>query len=248
MTDHSQMKLGKLAPKCDDRTLRLARYLTPAMAAAPAWYNAAAKITDLGMMGNDTLGDCTCATVGHMIQTWSSANGSQEILPDADIVALYENFGYNPEDPSTDQGANVLDVLNYWRQNPVNGHQLSAYASLNPKQVEEVRKSIYYFGGAYIGVQLPVTAQNQDAWTVTSTKGDGEPGSWGGHAIPVVDYDENYVYCITWGAVKAMTWDFFTTYCDEAFALLSPDWLTADKSPTGFDSAQLQSDLTVITQ
>jgi hypothetical protein len=52
---------------------------------------------------------------------------------------------------------------------------------------------------------------------------------------------------VTWGALKPMSWQFSSTYMDEAFAVLSTsDWLTAGKSPTGFDLAALQQDLQAI--
>jgi hypothetical protein len=43
-----------------------------------------------------------------------------------------------------------------------------------------------------------------------------------------------------------MTTAFWRAYVDEAHALLSPDWLTAKGSPSGFDLQQLQQDLSVI--
>ena len=40
-----------------------------------------------------------------------------------------------------------------------------------------------------------------------------------------------------------MTWGFWGTYCDEAHALLSPNW----HAPAGFDMAALQADLAAVT-
>ena len=74
--------------------------------------------------------------------------------------------------------------------------------------------------------------------------GNGAPGSWGGHAVIIGAYDNNTLTCITWGAPKKMTWSFWDAYCDEAYALLSPDWATGQKAaPSGFDLAALQADL-----
>jgi hypothetical protein len=52
-------------------------------------------------------------------------------------------------------------------------------------------------------------------------------GSWGGHCIPLWGYDSNQLWCVTWGALQSITWQFFTTYCDEAFVLLATDWIAA---------------------
>lgn len=91
-------------------------------------------------------------------------------------------------------------------------------------------------------MQLPKSAQTQDVWDV-DTSPNGQPGSWGGHCVFVPDYDANGLTCITWGAPKKMTWGFWGTYCDEAHALLSPDW----QPPAGFDMAALQADLGTVT-
>ena len=45
-----------------------------------------------------------------------------------------------------------------------------------------------------------------------------------------------------------MTWGFLDAYCDEAWAILSPDWFNVkQKAPSGFDLAALQKDLEEIT-
>jgi hypothetical protein len=239
-------KLGKLPVRFDRRTLKLARY-TAALAPAPEACDETAKITQLGMMGNDEVGDCTCATVGHMIQAWTAEDGAQVILPDSDILGMYSAItGYNASDPATDQGAAVLDVLNYWRKTGVDNHTITGYVSVAPANRDELEQAIYYFGACYIGVLLPWTAASQDIWSVPEqgARGDGAPGSWGGHAVPVVAYNETGPVCITWGQLKQMTWQFYYTYCDEAYACVSKDIVgDNDKSPEGFDFVQLQSDL-----
>jgi hypothetical protein len=40
-----------------------------------------------------------------------------------------------------------------------------------------------------------------------------------------------------------MTWQFWTAYCDEAFGLLSPDWVSAGRTPAGFNWQQLEADM-----
>lgn len=247
------MKLGKKAPKHDHRTLRLAKYLagTP-LPAAPASVSWSAKIGTLGEMLNSELGDCTCAAAGHMIQGWTgNAYGEPVILQDQDILLAYEAVGgYIPGDPSTDNGAVEIEVLNYWRNNGLGpaGHKIAAYASVNVKDETELTQAINLFGGIYVGVALPISAQSQigGVWDVTSGS-NSSPGSWGGHAIPILDYDQDTFTCVTWGALQKMTWAFFLAYCDEAYALITPDWIAVDgASPSGFNLATLQSDLALL--
>lgn len=247
MIDHSVMKLGKRAARVDRRTLRLATY-TNALPPAPASVDWTTKLSNLGVMENDRLGDCTCAAIGHMIQVWTSQASNQIIPSDSVILDLYEKAcGYNPADPASDQGGVELDVLNYWRKNPVAGQPLNAFCAVDVSDRSDICDAIWIFGAAYIGLGLPISAQNQDVWDVSS--GDNaKPFSWGGHAVPVVAFSPSGLICVTWGALKQMTWEFFEQYCDEAYACLSLDWTNATGAPSGFDWSTLNSDLIAITE
>jgi hypothetical protein len=248
MSNLATMPLGKKSARRDPRTLRLSNYTTKLLD-APNACDLTGTMSSIGMMANDVLGDCTCATVGHMIQQWTAENGEQYIPSDSTIVDLYSKItGYTPGKPDTDNGAIVMDVLNYWRKNSVEGHSIEAYAYLNTKDIKDAKDSVFYFGNAYLGVSLPISAQDQEIWDVPclGARGKGAKGSWGGHAIPAVAYDPNYIYVITWGKIKKMTWDFYTTYCDEAYALLSTSWVLTRGAPNGFQLAQLSDDLQAI--
>ena len=63
-----------------------------------------------------------------------------------------------------------------------------------------------------------------------------------GHYVPIVAY-RTHLECVTWGRIQRMTTSVFKKYCDEAWTILSPEMLRADKSPEGFDLAQLQADI-----
>src|SRR5947209_1368719 len=249
MTDHRQMKLGKQRPRHDPRTLQLADYLDSTVLPSPPperdWGGKIASDA-WGMMRNDTVGDCTCAAAGHQVQDWTSNVGSEVTLSDDDIIAAYAAItGYDPATGANDNGAVELDVLNYWRKQGIANHRIEAYVALEPGNTDHVRDAINLFGGCYIGVALPVSAQHQTTWTVPpgGAQGRGAPGSWGGHAVALVAYNPRRVTCVTWGQEKQMTWSFFKTYCDEAYALLSPEWFEQDRAPNGLDIDALRKDL-----
>jgi hypothetical protein len=227
----------------------LSKY-TSTLPAPPPATSYDGKITSLGMMLNDKLGDCTCAAVGHCIQQWTAeAQAKQVILPDQDIEKLYEIVGhYNPANPNSDKGAVEIDVLNYWLGSPVQGNRLSAFCALEPQNHQEIQDAVFIFGNCYIGLALPLSAQTQTVWTVPAggATGQGAPGSWGGHAVPIVAYDQRGLTCITWGELKRMTWQFWNAYCDEAYGLLSPDWVKAGKTPAKFDWKQLEADMAAL--
>ena len=140
-----------------------------------------------------------------------------------------------------------LDVLNDWKKQGFAGHVLTAFADPKPASLTEIQQSIALFGGVYIGLSMPITAQTQTVWDVVPNGGaNAEPGSWGGHCVFVPKYDQNGFTCITWGAPQTMTLAFWNEYCDEAHTLFSQNWLAAKGSPSGFDQVQLLADLKAI--
>jgi hypothetical protein len=107
-----------------------------------------------------------------------------------------------------------------------------------------------------ISAQNPITGVNGNpVWNLYqggSTQGDGQPYSWGGHCVPIVGYgfdqDNNTgSEVVSWGQIFDMTWGFFSVYCDEAYAIITQDWIEANgQSPSGFDIAALQADLAAL--
>lgn len=250
--DPLKLKLGKQPARHDPRTLLLASYMTPALPPPPAKLDLTKKVKSWGMMENDQIGDCTCAAAGHLIMEWTANSGNKMVTPtDQQIVAAYSAItGYNPTTGANDNGAVEIDVLNYWRQTGIAGDKIGAYVALEPANHSHIMDAVYIFEGCYIGLQLPISAQaqtkNHKPWSVPpgGATGEGKPGSWGGHAVPVVAYDTRGVTVVTWGALQQMTWSFWEAYCEEAYAILSTDYLTGkQKTPQGFDMTQLQEDL-----
>lgn len=192
--------------------------------------------------------NCTIAGVGHAVQVWSANTGGIVTVPDPTVESYYEQWdGYVPGNPSTDNGGIELDVLNDWKNSGFAGHQLLAFADPKYTNLVEIYQSIALFGGVYIGLSLPITAQTQDVWDVVPKGGaNARKGSWGGHCVYVAGYDAGTFTCITWGALKKMTVAFWKKYCDEAHTLLGQDWFTAKGAPSGFDQAQLLADLGAI--
>ncbi len=63
------------------------------------------------------------------------------------------------------------------------------------------------------------------------------------NCVICLDYSPAGLTCVTWGKLQLMTWRWFDTYVDEIFCILSPDWLNGNKTPNGFNAAQLRADL-----
>ena len=67
-----------------------------------------------------------------------------------------------------------------------------------------------------------------------------------GHCIPAVAYDAAGLTVVTWVETKSMSWEFYDAYADEAFAVVSVDFIDCQDSsntPAGFDLAAMLKDL-----
>jgi len=243
------MRLGKLPVRVDVRTLSLAHYIDAAvLPSPPATLDLGSAVPDWPMYANDRIGDCTCAAAGHMIEAWTAAAGAHAV--EVTQRAVLRSFdAVKVVDPATgEEGAVVLDVLKYWRRTGIGRHRIGAFARVHVHDHTLARAGAWLFGGLYIGVQLPLTAQRQDVWDWTHRlDGPAKPGSWGGHAVDLVRYDAKTITFVTWGSLKQMTWAFWDRYCDEVYCLLSPDFLAHGEAPNGFDLAALERDLELVT-
>lgn len=132
---------------------------------------------------------------------------------------------------------------------------LLAYTSLEPGNNSHIMASIFLFGGVYLGLALPITAQSQiksnGLWSLTpgyQTDPNARPGSLGGHAVCLCGYNQQAVCILTWNLVMYASWGWLNTYADEAYSPMSTQWMnTKGVSPNQFNLSQLQEDLTLIT-
>lgn len=247
------VKLGKLRKKSDHRNLKLSNYLkTAALPALPSSYSWTSRVSSYGMLANDSAGNCTVAAALHLIMLYLADNGVSFVPTPEQAIQVYSAItGYNPKDPTTDTGAAALDVLNWWHKNTMLGHALGAFAEVNIRDINELKYAIYLFGGAYGGMELPLAIQGLASWPTppVGLPNNWGVGSWGGHCIPFTAFDDatRMVDVVTWGQPLKVSYDFFSDYAEEAYVLLSPDFVNGVKpAPSGFDLACLQQDLNAL--
>ena len=243
-------KRGRLAsdPAKLARCLRLERYvdfddLLPLVPLASSY----ASTQPWGMLGNDTVGDCTCAAAGHADQI-AETYGDKMVVPVVtadEILSAYSAItGYNPDDPNSDTGANMLDVLRYWQKTGIAGEKITAYVAFDPTNADHWRAVNYLFGFAYVGVWLPQSVVNALPSIIDWTDESSPVVQQDGHCVITAGYDAAGPKPVTWGDEIKATWGFMSKRCDEAYAVLLPTWALGD--PAGFDLAQLLADLKVV--
>ena len=240
-------RFGKHPPKIDYRTLRFKNYLTDSIAAPPATYNALTQVyqelqtadpTQLFPMdGNDIYGDCTIAALAHAETVFEGLVGTKKIPSTRYVEKLYFRLT-----GGIDSGLNELDVLNYWRDNPVDGDQIITYVSIDPKNHTHIQQAIQLFGGVYLGFQVQQNCvqefQAHQPWTPGPLTNDG-------HAVHAVGYDQNGVTVLTWGNAQQGTWDWWDECVDEAYAILPPEAQQRGFAP-GFNYTQLEADINLV--
>ena len=246
----SEFKGGRLPPDPSKPRLMLSRYLSPAPALQRVDY--LSKVASWPMYLNDKIGDCTCAGIGHVLEAESTyGRGATVTVSDDDVLATYEAVsGYNPATGANDNGARMQDVLAYWRKTGIAGHQILAFAQVDQKSVAQLDAGLATFGSLYVGINFPESAMTQfshgQPWDVVP-----DATIEGGHAIHVGYYgpdDEVNWKLVTWGAVQGMTQRFWDEYVEEAWVVITPEWLSANgTSPGGLDLTALGKDLADLT-
>ncbi len=207
----------------------------------------------LGMMLNDSLGCCTISAIYHAVQVWTHAASKMQTDADEDVLATYETFcGYVDGDSNTDKGGVEQTVLGDWMTDgiPIDSganNKLAAWFEIDPRNTDDIKRSINECGLCYIGFEVPEnivpsTGNPPQLWEV-----DPDAEIMGGHAIVLAGYDANTISLISWGQKYQMTWDFFQTYTDEAYALVNQDWVDATgKTPLGLDLDTLVSYMRIL--
>jgi hypothetical protein len=254
MPSHSRYKLGRLHRTYDPRIPHLSALLAgqPKMALPESVDWTRGMPDRLGVMLNDTLGDCTCAAFYHALQVWSfNANPPLESEPDGDVEKLYVlACGYNPRVGGEGPGGNEQHVLTYLLRRgaptgPNGGtlHKIAAFVEADPRNIDDVKRTIFECGVAYIGFNVPqylVPPAPQQPPAVWDVQPD-NAGIVGGHAVVLAGYSPTAARVISWGQYYTMTWEFFAKYVDEVYAIADTTWI--DKrgtTPGGLSLAELE--------
>lgn len=246
------IKLGRLPRKHDDRIPKYGAALNNApLPPAPLTCDYTLGMPDdLGAMYNNSLGDCTIAALYHALQVWSNLTYHVPLTePDVDILKAYEEAcGYNPANPSTDQGGVEQDVLAYAMNTGLpmgagtDRHKITAYLEIDFKNLDDVKRAIYQCALVYIGIQVPQSVMdNADDVTVPWAAANNDVIA-GGHAVILIGYDLDFFYCISWGKKYKITHNFLAQYLGEAYAIADNLWFDAtSKTPLGMSPQNLMT-------
>jgi hypothetical protein len=244
------LKLGRLPRKFHPKTLLFHKYALADAPPPPEKTYWEYKIPDDAwqMFGNDSIGDCTCACIAHMLMLVTAHTGTVVIPEESDVIAAYSAVsGYDPNTGANDNGAAITDVLNYWQTNGLAGHKILGWAEIDPTNAMHVNQAVYIFGGIDTGMNFPAEAMTQfNANQPWETGGDDTLD--GGHSVPIFGYGSEGKTCVTWARRQQLSNDFYSSFFDEIYAVVTTDWLNnADGlAPNQLDLDALTADLEAI--
>lgn len=227
----------------------------PASPASVDWTPAALSVID-NIEANDVLGDCVIAEDAHYVavETGNSGNGLYSYTR-AQTVSDYSAItGYNPADPSTDQGTDPTVDLNYRvSKGYADGSKDYGWALVDATNQAEVKYAISTFGNVKMWFGIPDSIDNNMpsasgfVWDVTA----GAPNPSNGHAVGGYGYSpQGYtadgILIATWGMLGLVTWAaagaWFSSVASGGMAVrVTRDWINAQSgvSPTGVNVAAL---------
>jgi hypothetical protein len=241
-------RYGKKPPRRLMGVPALSDFMAPAAswpAVKPWGWEYALPDGDLNILGNDVVGNCGPCGALHLLQTQAASLKNQILTPTLeDALALYSAVGgYDPNAPlnpdgsnPTDQGVDLLTLLQYWKNTGITvggvKHTIRGFASLDLSSVAQMRYAGYLFGGLYLGINCPQSAEDDTSdWQYV-------PGSpvAGGHCINLAGEGSLGTHIQSWGMNIPTSWDFLLHQLDEGYVVLTDIWVDAqDEAPSGVD-------------
>jgi hypothetical protein len=244
------LKLGKKPARVGSIRFGFAQFFNASdLPKPPLVFGRVGLIRDWGMLGNDKVSDCVFAGAAHETMLWRAWAGAPvPTFTDQNVISDYAKVtGYDGSEAS-DQGTDMQAAAAYRKQVGVvddsgTRHQIDAYVSLRPGNLDELALATYLFGAVGLGFEMPSSTQDQfdnaEPWTpVKSSPNDG------GHYVMCCGRNSagNFLV-VTWGRLQAVTPDFILDKMDEGCCYLSFEQMRGNINPRGFDEAGLQKAL-----
>lgn len=231
-------KLGALPAERPVALRALPYYVAGDLPRAPS--SVAPPKFDWGMLGNDRYGDCGCAGIVHGIETTSYlvSTKNEKWPTDEEVVDGYLTFTHGQ-----DSGVVLARFLEYVRTHGFCGRKVKAYAPIEIHDVPTLQTAVWMYGFAYSGIVVTQAMQQafsqKEAWTTDLL----DSPIAGGHCVPIVGYDDQYVYVVTWGTIQAVTYSMLHQILTESWATITQEFVDAKGDGHGLALDALLADL-----
>jgi hypothetical protein len=211
-----------------------------------------------GKAGEEGCGDCVVASAEHETMEFLTDSG-RDVL---EVASLFDgstavedysaNGSYDPKTGAGDEGLEIREFLKYRQKTGIvdkkgDRHLIGPYLALEPGNREHLAFALRYFEAVTIGVligeaQMDAFLNAEAAGRVpvwSHVRGSEEDG----HCIPLMGVpDPRHWAAISWRLRVFLTHPFVEYQCDEAWAYLSPERISAvtGKTYEGATEAQLE--------
>jgi len=238
MTERIAGLLGCLPGTIPVGLRSLSYYVAGDLPKAPASV-AVPEFGDWGMLGNDHYGDCGVAGLEHGFEADATITGARETFaPDEQAIDYYLQYTHG-----IDAGVVLADYLNYVREHGYYGKTISAYAPINIHEIPTLQTAIWLYGFAYSGIkvtrEMQMAFQQNTPWDHVACSGE----IVGGHCVPIVGYDDNFLYLITWGGGQAISYSAWHLIATESWAVITGEFEAKHGDGRGISISTLKADL-----
>lgn len=186
------------------------------------------------------VGDCAFAGTVNAGLLDAVECGEQYAMPSSnEVVTTYLTY-----DHGQDQGANLVDLLQFWHLHGLPwGGKIAGWASVDPHDRERFWDACNAFGCLYIGIAVPSTMDGQveNGQTLDLTGTDADSKIMGGHCVVVASRTETGGELVTWGQRVPFTQRWADAYIEEAHVVITPQQLAKGGDGYGLNVGRLQS-------
>jgi hypothetical protein len=137
----------------------------------------------------------------------------------------------------------LSDFLAYVKKTGFFGHTMSAYAPVKVHDIPSLHFAVWAYAASYTGIKVTQAMMNAFQEGLPWDLDDMFSQVVGGHCIPIVGYDSQYLYAVTWGKVQRISYAAWHYMSTEAWAVISGEFVTKGSDNRGLNIAALQADL-----
>lgn len=223
--------------------LAVENFRTAVPADGPPSGDVSQGVTQWGMLGNDTEGDCVPAATEHTRIAKGLYNGDTAPTTGG-TLGLYHKYGAaQGQGPDSDEGCDIgtwlLWVYDEFEKAKAAGDDIDefAFAEITDLSQPSLNKEMLAANGIILGVNLTDDAQQlfpNSPWTVANGE---TPDPEEGHGIIQVKYNDadQMATAVTWGELQEMTYAWVAACTEEAWIIYTRE--DAERAGFDFDAA-----------
>lgn len=247
---HLPFKMGKLPAQKGSISFRYKRYVDKALVpAVPATFGfPESEVSHWGLFANDTYNTGVLAAFAHEEMLRGRRANKPVEFTDYSVVGDYCRAGSFDFTAVSDRGLTLEDAAAYRRKTGISDYkndlvQVAGYATLKPRNVDELVQAAYLFGSVIVGLEISTRAIQQfkdgEVWDVTR-----RGKVVGTTAAVIVGRAKNgNLQAVIWGRLQELTPEFYRKYNDESVVFFTQEQVDGVDAVPGFKNHLLAKDL-----